>query len=251
MPAAAGCSTTEENPGTRWRRFRQMRGRVLIAPRSQQLHHRGRCRRALVRILVHHRRDHVAETRRQIRIEMQRVERSLIQMPANLVGRVAARKRNLAGHCVIQRASQRIHVAHRQNLIWLANRFRRQDNRPYPPANSACPAGRLPSSSSIKNQAKPEIGHLRPAIRRHEQIARLHVAMHKPAPMCVMQSLGRLRNNRRRDGEGQRPIPPHELPQIGPRHVLRHKEISIALVVGIRHTHQVRMVELHCARISR
>ena len=59
----------------------------------------------------------VAKLFRQIRIEMERVERHLVEMPLHLFGRVAAGERHLARHGVIQRAAQRVDVADRADLL--------------------------------------------------------------------------------------------------------------------------------------
>ena len=89
------------------------------------------------------------------------------------------------------------------------------------------------------------------AVGRDEQVAGLDIAVDQPAPMGVVQALGRLGNDRGRNWKRQRAVAADQPPQVGAGHVLGHQEIRVAFKIGVRDAYQVRMVELGLARISR
>ena len=105
-------------------------------------------------------------------------------------------------------------------------------------------SGTAPASSSIDAPGQAQVGDLGVAVGRDEQVARLHVAVDQTLAMGVVQSFGRLRDDRRRDRRRERSIAADQLAEVGAGHILGDEVVGVALVVGVRRADQVRMIEL-------
>ena len=141
---------------------------------------------------------------RQIRVHMIRRHQRLLQMLVHHgAGRFAVERRP-AGHQVIHRRAERINVGAEIDIHIAANLLGADVvGRAVRFARFASPRPLCHPSRASQTQ----VGQLRHALRRQQDVLRLHVAMNQAALMRVMQRIGDLDDDVQRLGLGETPAP--------------------------------------------
>ncbi|OYV87501.1 MAG: hypothetical protein B7Z73_10010 [Planctomycetia bacterium 21-64-5] len=192
------------------------------------------------RILDHHIADQLHKLLAQRGVEQPWVPRQGVKMPVQLGPQRRSRKRNFAGHRVVQRATQGIQVGRGRKRARLLNLLRRKK---VGGASGGLAVG-VCRRRVAEEAGQTQVGKLDLVFRRHQQVARLHVAMRQAAAMRVGQSLGRLSDESGGTPHGKLPLSAHQLSQIGAGHKFHHQKVNVAMVARIEGAHQVFVVQL-------
>lgn len=145
--------------------------------------------------------------------------------------RRVALERRRAGEHLVQHAPHRVQVAPRVHRV--AHRLlgahvhRRADHQP-----------RLleaPAVARVQRQRDAEVGHQRGALVQHDVLG-LDVAVHQPAPVCVVERPDHLPRDLERLGDGEPPFRLEAVAQRGPldegHHVVDHPRGLAGVVQG-------------------
>ena len=164
--------------------------------------------------------------------------RRLLKVPPSFIFCRPTGKWHFARHRVVKRATQRIDVTDRCDVLGISYLFRRQivggsDHLTVPRVTLV--VGHEGREAKIGNLAK--------AIGRHQNISRLDISMNQVLLVRIREPLGGLLDDVRGLLDRQSTTGANQPAKIGAWHIFDHQIVNITIFARIISTHQVGMIE--------